>query len=105
MKARVRVPKSAAPGEMIEIKTLVQHPMHNGFHRDDDGNVIPRMIIHTFEMKFDGETVFRGALAPGTSENPYFAISFKAERSGTFDFRFEDESGAVAEVSKDLTVA
>lgn len=104
MKPRVRVPKSATPGEIIEIKTLIQHPMHNGFHRDGDGNVIPQMIIHTFEMKFDGETVFKGAIEPGTAENPYFAIAFKVERSGTFDFRWEDENGEVAEASKDLNV-
>ena len=30
MSARVRIPRSVAIGDDIEIKTLVQHPMQNG---------------------------------------------------------------------------
>ena len=42
VKARVKVPKSAAAGEDIVIKTLISHPMESGQRKDSDGNKIPR---------------------------------------------------------------
>ena len=45
---RVRVPRDAAAGESIVIKTLISHPMESGQRKDGDGNLIPRSIINRF---------------------------------------------------------
>ena len=37
VKARVKVQKKASVGEVIEIKTLISHPMHSGRAVDADG--------------------------------------------------------------------
>ena len=37
---RVKVPKTAAVGETITIKTLIKHKMESGQRRDEDGNTI-----------------------------------------------------------------
>ena len=47
-KPRIRVPNQASKGEVIEIKTLISHPMETGYRRDTLGQLIPRQIIHTF---------------------------------------------------------
>ena len=47
--ARVRMPANARQGEVIEIRTLVQHPMESGFRLDNTGKEIPRHIIQSFE--------------------------------------------------------
>ena len=39
VKPRVKVPKTAEIGEIIEIKTLISHPMHSGRAVDGDGNL------------------------------------------------------------------
>jgi sulfur-oxidizing protein SoxZ len=54
VKARVKVPKSAAMNEVIEVKTLISHPMHSGRSVDSDGNTVPRNIINNFTAKFNG---------------------------------------------------
>ena len=41
VKPRVKVPKSAAAGEAITIKTLISHKMESGQRKDNDGNIIP----------------------------------------------------------------
>jgi sulfur-oxidizing protein SoxZ len=46
--ALVNVPAKAKRGEILEIKTLVSHPMETGYRRDEVGNVIPREIIRRF---------------------------------------------------------
>jgi len=104
MKARVRVPRSVEVGENIEVKTLVQHPMHNGFHRDDAGNVIPELIIHTFEASFNGETVFKVDMAPGIAVNPYIAFNYRVVEAGEMTFRWEDDDGDVLVETKSLNV-
>ena len=51
---RVRVPSTARQGEVIEIKTLLSHPMETGHRRDVYGKLIPRQIIHTFTCTYNG---------------------------------------------------
>ena len=40
-KPRIRVPATAKVGEVIEIKTLVQHVMETGNRKTADGKVVP----------------------------------------------------------------
>lgn len=104
VKPRVRVPKSSEVGEIIEIKTLIRHPMHSGHVIDSNGNTIPRQIITSFEVKFNGETVFTVELKPSVSANPYFTFPFKVTEAGTFDFIWTEDTGEVFTLSKQLNV-
>jgi sulfur-oxidizing protein SoxZ len=103
-KPRVRVPKAAAAGEIIEIKTLISHEMESGQRKDRDGNLIPRHIINRFEAKFNGETVFASDLHPSVSANPYFAFFARVEESGTFEFSWTDDDGRVFTERAEITV-
>ena len=42
-KLRVKAPKEAKRGEIVEIMTLISHPMDTGLRKDQDGIFIPRM--------------------------------------------------------------
>ena len=59
--ARVRMPASAKRGEVIEIRTLVQHPMESGFRLDNTGREIARHIIESLHCTYNGREFF----APG----------------------------------------
>ena len=59
VKPRVKVPKEVSVDEIIEIKTLIRHPMHSGRMKDADGKTIPRQIINAFSAKFNGNEVFK----------------------------------------------
>ena len=54
IKPRVKVPKEVSIDEIVEIKTLIRHPMHSGRMKDADGQLIPRQIINFFSAKFNG---------------------------------------------------
>ena len=45
-RALINIPAKAAKGQIIEIKTLVSHPMETGFRPDNQGKLIPRDIIN-----------------------------------------------------------
>ena len=75
VKPRVKVPKTAEVGELIEIKTLISHPMHSGRAVDGDGKLIPRRIINSFRASFNGTVVMSVDLKPSVSANPFFTFT------------------------------
>lgn len=93
IRPRVRVPKTASPGDIVEIKTLISHPMESGQRRDADGTVIPRDIVNKFVATFNGEEVFSADWHPAIAANPYMAFMVKVERSGSFVFTWTDDAG------------
>jgi sulfur-oxidizing protein SoxZ len=103
-KPRLRVPSEAKKGEVIQIKSLVAHPMETGFRKDDSGKIIPREIINTFVCTFNGREVFRADLEPAIAANPYFEFTVKVEESGTFAFAWKDDNGTVTTAEQSITV-
>ncbi|MEL7116178.1 MAG: thiosulfate oxidation carrier complex protein SoxZ [Pseudomonadota bacterium] len=105
VKPRVKVPKSAAAGETITIKTLISHKMESGQRKDKDGNVIPRSIINRFTVEFNGDMVIDVALEPAISTNPYFQFDAKVPEAGEFAFTWYDDDGDVYETAKAISVS
>ena len=105
IKPRVKVPKEVSIDEIVEIKTLIRHPMHSGRMKDADGQTIPRQIINFFSAKFNGKDVFKMDLEPSISTNPYIVFQYKAKESGTFDFECIDDSGEKYSISKKMAVS
>lgn len=103
-KPKVRLPKKVAPGEIIEIKTLISHEMESGQRKDKDGNLIPRQIINKFEVKMDGQTVFTTVIYPAISANPYLSFFLKAEKTGEIEMIWTDDNGSVYTDKQTLTV-
>ena len=93
VKPRVKVPKTAEIGEILEIKTLISHPMHSGRAVDGDGNLVPRQIINSFRVYFNDAEIMSVALRPSVSANPFFTFPFKVTESGTFEFVWVEDGG------------
>ena len=104
VKPRVKVPKTAAAGDTITIKTLISHKMESGQRKDDDGNVIPRSIINRFTCDFNGENVVDVTLEPAISTNPYLEFEAKVPEAGEFKFTWYDDDGSVYEESKKIAI-
>jgi sulfur-oxidizing protein SoxZ len=104
-KPRVKVQKTAAKDEVIQIKTLISHEMETGLRKDKDGNVIPRQIINKFTAEFNGATVFSMDLEPSVSANPYIEFYAKVPESGTFKFSWHDDNGEVYSTENPIEVA
>ena len=104
VKPKVRVPKTAAAGDTIALKTLISHPMESGQRKDADGNVIPRQIINRFTCDFNGQNVIDVTMEPAISTNPYFEFETTVPESGTFTFTWYDDDGDVYTESQDITV-
>jgi sulfur-oxidizing protein SoxZ len=104
-KPRVRVPSSAKPGEVIEIKTLISHEMESGQRKDSSGKPIPRKIINKFTAAFNGKVVFEADWNPAISANPYQSFFYKAAEPGEFTFTWKDDDGSEYTAKNKLNVA
>ena len=104
IKPRAKIPKEAELDEVIEIKTLIRHPMHSGRVKDVDGKTIPRLIINKFNAMFNGEVVFTVNLEPSISSNPYISFPFKVKEGGTFELSWEEDGGNQYKLTKSLKV-
>ncbi|NOC94426.1 thiosulfate oxidation carrier complex protein SoxZ [Ruegeria sp. HKCCD6604] len=105
VKPRVKVPKKAAAGETVTIKTLISHKMESGQRKDKEGNVIPRSIINRFTCEFNGEMVVDVTMEPAISTNPYFQFEATVPEAGEFVFTWYDDDGSVYDEKKSIEIA
>jgi sulfur-oxidizing protein SoxZ len=103
-KPRIKLPKEAKKGEVIEIKTLIAHVMETGLRKDQDGKIIPRKIINKFTAEFNGKPVFSVDIEPAVAANPYMQFTAKVEESGTFRFTWTDDDGTVTTAEQQIAV-
>jgi sulfur-oxidizing protein SoxZ len=103
-KPRIRLPKQARKGEVIQVRTLASHVMESGQRRDRNGNRIARKIINRFTCTFNGRPVFACDLEPAIAANPYLQFSAKVEESGTFKFSWADDDGTVVTAEEAIIV-
>ena len=104
-KPRLKVPKEAKKGEIIELKTLIAHVMETGLRKDASGTIIPRKIINKFTCEFNGKPVFSANIEPAVAANPYIQFYAKVDESGTFKFSWTDDDGTVTTAEEKITVS
>lgn len=95
VRPRIRLPRSARAGEIVQVRTLITHPMETGNRRDESGNVVPRQIINRFTCAYDGKTVLDVDLGISVSANPFLEFDVKVDHSADFVFTWHDDNGAV----------
>ncbi|HRJ69996.1 MAG TPA: thiosulfate oxidation carrier complex protein SoxZ [Beijerinckiaceae bacterium] len=92
---RARLPAQARPGETVQVRALIQHPMETGFRRDEAGRAFPRNILKDFTCSYDGAVVFRAEFFPAVAADPFLAFHFVATRSGDVVLSWTEDTGKV----------
>ena len=103
-RALVTMPRSARRGEIIEIRTLIAHPMETGYRPGADGAILPRNLIRQMRCDYDGATVFSAELYPAVAANPYIAFCTVATVSGELQFSWQGDNGFAQTERVTLTV-
>ena len=96
-RALITMARSARRGEVIEIQTLIVHPMESGYRPGEDGRLRPRDLIRRFSCHYveaGVETlVFSAELFPAIAANPLLSFCTVATGSGTLRFTWEGDNG------------
>ncbi len=101
----IKVPRTARRGEVIEISTIIGHPMESGFRPGAEGQRLARNIIQRFSCHYNEELVFSAELSAAIAANPLIAFHTVATASGTLRFSWEGEQGFRHSESVTITVA
>ena len=91
-RALIHVPPQAKVGDIIEIKTLVSHPMETGYRVGLGGETMPRDIIQSFVCTYNGEEIYRAEFSPAVAANPYLSFHTMAIEAGTLEFRWTGDN-------------
>lgn len=100
----INVPAKAKRGAIIEIKTLISHPMESGFRVGTNGALIPRDIITLFTCTYNGAEIFHAELSPAIAANPFIAFFTTATESGTLAFEWTGDNGFSASETATIKV-
>ncbi|NDV00686.1 thiosulfate oxidation carrier complex protein SoxZ [Pseudoroseicyclus tamaricis] len=104
MAVMINVPETAAPGEVVEVKIIISHPMETGFRTGSDGKLVPRNIIHELTCRYMGQEVFRAELHPAVAANPFFSFFVTAQESGEVELSWVDEAGETVTETRPIEV-
>lgn len=100
---RLRIPARARPGEVIELRMLIDHPMETGL-RHDGSAAPPRDLIERLEVRRDGALVFAADLRNGSSPNPFHVVFLRLERSAEISVTWTDARGRSARAAARVVV-
>ena len=103
-RAVVTVPPKAKRGEIIEIRTLVGHPMETGFRHDNFGRPLARNIVTRFVCTYNGAEILRADLYPAIAANPLLSFTTVATESGTLEFSWTGDNDFALTTTASITV-
>ena len=106
-KPKVRGPRGAVKkGDVVEIKSLIKHPMESGQRKDKStGEIIPAFYIESVVVEYGGKEVLKAKWTGAVSKDPYFSFHVKAEASGPVNVTWKDTKGGVFNASAKIKVA
>ena len=104
-RVRIKLPHAAKKGEVIEIKTLIAHPMETGYRLDADGKKVPKNVIRSLVCRYNGVEVFRAKMSPGIAANPYLQFPIVATDNGELEFTWVDDAGVQGRAVHPISVA
>ncbi|MBS0221138.1 MAG: thiosulfate oxidation carrier complex protein SoxZ [Proteobacteria bacterium] len=105
IKPRLRVPTTAKKGEVVEIKTLITHPMENGQRKDADGKIVPRLIVNSMKVSYNDKPVLDAKLEQAIAANPFLSFFLRVEESGTLKLTWTDDKNQSWSAESKIEVA
>lgn len=95
--ARIRLPNRIGRGQVIQVHSIISHPMDTGFFRTPEGAPIPAWFIREVEIVYAGRQVGRFRWTSGISRDPVISFHLVADVEGPLLMRWTDSKGSVFE--------
>jgi sulfur-oxidizing protein SoxZ len=92
--ARIKVPDRITRGEVIQVNSIISHPMDTGFFRTAEGQPIPAYFIKDVVVSYGEEEVARFEWTSGISRDPVVTFTVKADKEAPLTMVWTDNKGA-----------
>ncbi len=83
---------------VVDVKSLMKHPMETGLRKDKSGNKIPEHWIQDVSAESNGQVVFSAAFNTSISKDPYLAFGFAGKKGDMLKLSWKDNTGATESV-------
>ena len=101
----VRLPRQEyVKDDVIEVKTRIIHPNHNGRHKYEDKGYIAQYFVDVIEVYYGDQRIISMDASAGLSQNPYFTFALKATHSAPLRVVWKDTSGEEYSETVDISV-
>ena len=101
----VRLPRHEyLKDDVIEVKTRIIHPNHNGRHKYGDKGYIARHFVDVIEVYYGEQRIIAMDASAGLSQNPYFTFALKATHSAPLRVIWKDTNGEEYDETVDIRV-
>lgn len=90
---RIALPRRLQANQVIEIRTLINHPMETGLRRNSEGVLLPQNLIKNMQLLLDQQPALEARFYTGTSANPYVRLNLKLAASSKAAFIWQDQQG------------
>ena len=103
---QLRLPGSLRAGQIVEVKTKVDHDSNTGLALKG-GKMVreqPEFYVKSLLVSFDGEPVSDFQMGAAISANPLIRFPLKITRSGTVKVAFVNSEGQRWETSQPVTI-
>ena len=96
---------SIRPGNTVEARWIVGHPMETGFRLDDSGRRNPRNVITQVRVTVNGKPVLDMEPSTGMAANPYLAFPIMVPAlGGSVTVEWLDDAGQRGTVQQPLVL-
>jgi sulfur-oxidizing protein SoxY len=102
---KVAVPEAVQANGIIEIRTIIGHPMETGLRRNASGVIVPVRIVEWFRCYINEKIAFSVNLEPAIAANPYFSFLVKIAESSMIRFEWVDTNGQIYTEEKNIVLA
>ena len=100
----IRLPREYKKGEVIEVKTRLNHPNHNGRRKYMDQGYIPAHYVTSIEAFYGDERLLSIECSGAIAQNPYFVFAMRATHSAPLKVVWKDTKGRTFEQTADVKV-
>jgi len=85
--------RTKAKGGMIQVKSLITHPMETGLRRTKKGDKIPANYITEVMVEANGEAVLTANWTGSVSKNPFISFSYAGAKGDMVKLTWKDKTG------------
>ena len=91
---RIALPRRVSMDQLVDIRTLINHPMETGLRRDAQDQLIEQNLVEHLQVSVDNTPLLQVDFFTGTAANPYVVFRWKAQSQTALHFEWQDQQGA-----------
>lgn len=88
---------------LVQVKSLITHPMDTGLRRTSKGEKIPAHYISEVKVEANGDTVMAANWTGSISKNPFISFNYAGAKGDVVKLSWKDNMGKSDSLEKTVS--